>query len=111
MIASRLADADPSLSVLIIEGGPDGRNLPTITHPALYPGNFRPGSDTFRFYHPSVEEQLSNRAALVIAGSVLGGGSCINGAIHIRAQEIDFDSWGAEGCSAENLKPFLRKVR
>ncbi|KAJ9604608.1 hypothetical protein H2200_010722 [Cladophialophora chaetospira] len=109
VIASRLADADPECVILVIEGGPNNQNLPTITHPALYRGNFTPDSNTVQTYLPSAEEQLSGRAAVVFVGSILGGGSCVNGAIYNRAQRDDYDSWKTEGWSAEDLLPYLKK--
>ncbi|KIX08809.1 uncharacterized protein Z518_03466 [Rhinocladiella mackenziei CBS 650.93] len=111
VIASRLADSDPERSILVIEGGPNNQDLPVITYPALYRGNFTPDSHTFQFYQPAVEEQLSGRAVVVVVGSVLGGGSSINGAIYTRAQRDDYDSWNTEGWSADDLLPFLKKVR
>jgi alcohol oxidase len=94
----------------MIEGGPNNQNLPAVAHPALYRGNFMPDSKTIQPYTPIVEEQLSGRAAVVFAGSVLGGGSCVNGSIYNRAQSDDYDTWNTEEWSTDDLLPYLTKV-
>lgn len=69
-----------------------------------------PGTKSIQIFMPGPEEQLSGRSAAVIAGSVLGGGSSVNGAIYNRAQRDDLDSWKTPGWSADDLLPYLNKV-
>ena len=109
VVAARLADSNPQLSILVIEGGSDNYNLPTIIHPALYQSNFAPGATT-TLLMGSGEPQLANRAMVTPVASVLGGGSSVNGVIYARAQRSDYDSWGVEGWSSEELIPFMRRV-
>ncbi|KIV92306.1 hypothetical protein PV10_06758 [Exophiala mesophila] len=110
VIASRLADADTNCTILLIEAGSDNQDQPAITRPALYKGNFMPDSKSIQIFMPVPEEQLSGRRAMVMAASVLGGGSSINGAIYNRAQRDDFDSWKTPGWSADDLLPYLTKL-
>jgi choline dehydrogenase-like flavoprotein len=35
VVAGRLAEADPGLSILVIEQGPNNLDVPTVVHPAL----------------------------------------------------------------------------
>lgn len=111
IVASRLADADPQLSILLIEGGLNNFNLPQVVRPALYRANFAPGSKTSVFHWGREEEQLAGRKMVVATGDVLGGGSSVNGLIYARPQQGDFDSWDAKGWSHKELLPFLKKVR
>jgi len=44
--AGRLARADPSLKILLIEGGPDNFQDPTVVHPAAFLNHLAPESKT-----------------------------------------------------------------
>ncbi|KAG8158191.1 hypothetical protein KVR01_011952 [Diaporthe batatas] len=109
IVASRLSDAAPDLSVLVVEGGPNNRDVAEIIHPALYRANFSPDTTTARFIVGNEEAQLANRRPLLATGSVLGGGSSVNGLIYARPQEDDLNSWNTAGWTAEELLPFLAK--
>lgn len=111
VIASRLADADRRLSILVIEGGPDNSGVLTVTHPALYRGTFAPGTANALHYKSFKEDQLSDREVVVTTGGLLGGGSSVNGMIYQRGQLCDFDSWDTKSWSAKEVLPFLKKVR
>ncbi|XDG07775.1 hypothetical protein ABKA04_007390 [Annulohypoxylon sp. FPYF3050] len=80
-VASRLSDADKNLSILVIEGGGNNYNDPTIVNPVVVP-----------------------------SGGVLGGGSSINFLTYSRAQRSDFDSWKTPGWSAEEMLPYMKKL-
>ncbi|KAI0179425.1 alcohol oxidase [Hypoxylon sp. FL1284] len=110
IIASRLADAKPQSTILVVEGGPDNYRIPTIVHPALYKANYRPQSNLSLAYLSAPEPQLANRSITFSMGGVLGGGSSVNGAIYARAQQVDYDSWATKGWSTEELLPFMKKL-
>ncbi|KAG8414392.1 hypothetical protein J3459_014779 [Metarhizium acridum] len=110
IIAGRLAEADPSLSILIVEQGPNNLNDPTIVTPAIYLSHLQPTSKTAIFYKSNKEEALNGREAVVPAGGVLGGGSSINFMMYTRAQGCDYDSWNTEGWDAKSLLPFAKKL-
>lgn len=77
-MAGRLAEADPQLSVLVIEGGQDNYNVPNIIHPLLLHQHLLPTSKTTLFYKAKASEHLAGRESIVPSGGTLGGGSSIN---------------------------------
>jgi alcohol oxidase len=109
--AGRLARADPNLSILLVEGGPNNHNDPTITNPAMYLVHLLPTSKTTLFYEANAEEALNGRKAVVPAGGCLGGGSSINFMMYTRAQGCDFDDWDTKGWTAKDLLPLMKRVR
>jgi alcohol oxidase len=44
--AGRLAKANPSLKILLVEGGQNNYNNPTVTNPAVYLSHLAPDSKT-----------------------------------------------------------------
>ena len=78
IVAGRLADADPTLSILVVEAGPPTRDDYLHTQPCRYLYHLRPDSTTVKFHvaHPS--EALSGRAPVVPCGQCVGGGSSVN---------------------------------
>ena len=63
--AGRLARADPGLSILLVEGGKNNYNDPTVVNPAMYLIHLAPGSQTALFYEANSEEALNGRKAIV----------------------------------------------
>jgi alcohol oxidase len=110
VIAGRLAEADPKLSILMIEQGPNNLDVPNIVHPALFMSGLLPTSNATIFYQGSPEKQLNGRELVVPSGGTLGGGSSINMMTYARAQRSDFDSWNVPGWSADDMIPYLQKV-
>ena len=110
VVASRLAKADPTLSILVLEHGPDVRDNPQIVNPALFITNILPESKTATFYTAEPSKYLNGRQAIVPTGGCLGGGSSINFLVYVRPQEIDFDDWKTEGWSGKEMITFFKKV-
>ncbi|KAI1088311.1 GMC oxidoreductase [Rostrohypoxylon terebratum] len=110
IIAGRLAKADPGLSILVIEGGPDNYNDPKITTPGFYYSNLQPTSNTTIFYKTVKSKYTGNVERIVPSGGTLGGGSSINFMMYTRAQRDDYDSWKTQGWSADELWPYLKKL-
>lgn len=111
IIAARLAEASPELAILVIEGGPNNLNEPSVVNPAFFLQHLLPTSKTAIFYKGNKSERLAGREPIVPSGGMLGGGSSINFMMYTRAQRPDFDSWQTPGWSADELYPFLNKVR
>ncbi|KAK7987248.1 hypothetical protein PG988_002236 [Apiospora saccharicola] len=111
VIASRLAAADPTLSVLVIESGRDNYDIPAVVNPLLWRENYRPDCDKQRVYHhiAQPEQSLSDRESIVTVGNTLGGGSSVNLMMYMRAQKCDFDSWKTPGWTSDELKPFIKR--
>lgn len=76
--ASRLADADPSLKILIVEAGPHTRNDLAHVQPARYLTHLVPSSTTVTFMVANPEVELAGRQTIVPCGHCLGGGSSVN---------------------------------
>lgn len=90
----------------------NNHNVPEVVHPALFPTNIDPDtSNRALFWQGNAAPQLAGRRPVVPSGGILGGGSSINWMVYTRAQRSDFDSWNAPGWSANELYPFLKKVR
>ncbi|KAI0968398.1 GMC oxidoreductase [Xylaria arbuscula] len=110
IIAGRLAEADPSLSILVIERGANNYDNPAVVTPALFLSHLAPDSTTAIFYKTNKSESLAGREAIIQSGGTLGGGSSINFMMYTRAQRDDFDSWKTPGWTADELYPFLKKL-
>lgn len=128
VVAGRLAEADPGLSILVIEQGPNNYEVDQVVYPALYPRSLFPNSKYTLFWQGNHAPQLADRRPIVPSGGTLGGGyehcdrlangtdadsscrSSINWQVYTRAQRDDFDSWNTKGWSADELLPFLKKV-
>ncbi|OQO03139.1 hypothetical protein B0A48_11394 [Cryoendolithus antarcticus] len=109
VVAGRLAEADPSLSILIVEQGPNNYAVPEIIHPGLFPRNLHPTSKHTLFWQGNQSEVLANRRPIVPSGGTLGGGSSVNWMVYTRAARSDYDAFDAPGWSADELYPFLKK--
>ncbi|KAF3913551.1 hypothetical protein ABW20_dc0104379 [Dactylellina cionopaga] len=109
-LAARLAKADPSLSILIIEAGINNKNLPQVIYPAMYLANLLPDSKTAKFHVAAANQHLNGREPIVPVGGCLGGGSSINFMMYTRGQGIDYDNWKTEGWGQKDLLPLLRKT-
>ncbi|KAL1800515.1 hypothetical protein ACET3X_000857 [Alternaria dauci] len=110
IIAGRLAEDDPSLSILVIEGGANNKDVASVVNPAFYLQNLLPTTKTALFYKGNKSKQLADREPIVPSGGTLGGGSSINFMMYTRAQRSDFDSWNTPGWSAEEMLPHLKKL-
>ncbi|EIW56549.1 alcohol oxidase-like protein [Trametes versicolor FP-101664 SS1] len=113
IIAGRLAAADPSLSILVIESGPPTRGDPLHIQPAHYLHHLRPDSTTVKFQVGRESAALGGRAPIVPCGQCLGGGSSVNFTMYTRASASDYDDWenvyGNPGWGSADLLPLLRK--
>ncbi|KAG5914909.1 hypothetical protein E4U42_000263 [Claviceps africana] len=110
IVASRLAEADPGLSILLIEQGPNNLEDPAVTTPAMFWAHLRPESKYTTFYSGNKEESIDGRQTLVPVGRVLGGGSSINFMMYTRGQACDFDSWNTEGWDSKTLISLSQKA-
>jgi alcohol oxidase len=78
VIASRLAAADPSLKILVLEAGPHTRDLPEHYQPARFLGHLRPDSTTVTHNIGKPSDALAGRPAVVSCAHCVGGASSIN---------------------------------
>ena len=110
MVAGRLARADPSLEVLVIEAGIDVRDHPQVVNAALFFSNLMPESTTAAFYQSKASEHVNGREVVVPTGGCLGGGSSINAAMYARGLAIDYDDWETDGWQTKDLLPLMKKT-
>ncbi|APA05685.1 hypothetical protein SS1G_01984 [Sclerotinia sclerotiorum 1980 UF-70] len=108
--AGRLAKANPALRILLVEGGKNNFEDPSVVTPVVFLSHLAPGSKTALFYKSQPSPHLNNREAIVPAGGLLGGGSSINFLMYTRAQSIDFDSWNTPGWSAKDMLEMWKKL-
>jgi len=78
VIAGRLAAADPSLKILILEAGPHTRDLDKHRQPGRYLSHLHPSSKTMTFNVAKPSDHIGGRAAIVSCGHCVGGGSSVN---------------------------------
>ncbi len=107
VIAARLSE-DPSVSVLLIEAGPDypAASLPEDIRNALYV------SVQDHDWHFTAEAN-AGRTISYARGKVTGGCSAINGTIALRGMPSDYQDWadlGNPDWAWENVLPYFRRI-
>ncbi|KAF8556499.1 alcohol oxidase [Imleria badia] len=113
VIAGRLAAADPSLKILIVESGQHSRDLPQHVQPYRYIEHLAPDSTTVSFHVAKPNPHLNGRAAVVPCGRSVGGGSTVNFMAYVRGAASDYDGWAAlgnKGWSFSEVLPLIRKL-
>jgi len=112
--AGRLAAADPSLKILILEAGPQTQDMADHIQPARYFRNLVLPAETFTLHSAKPSQALAGRSVIVPSGRCLGGGSSVNFAMYTRAAASDYDDWesvyGNPGWGSKHLIPLLRKA-
>ena len=109
VIAARLSE-DPKVRVLLLEAGgaPHDFLLQVPAGMAKLIGHKRYDWA----YEQAPDPTIDGRTFIWPAGKVLGGGSGINGQVHIRGTRGDYDNWarlGAEGWSWADCLPYFRR--
>ncbi|KAG2042547.1 GMC oxidoreductase-domain-containing protein [Suillus americanus] len=113
VVAGRLAYADPTLKVMLIEGGANNRDDPWVYRPGIYVKNMqRDGiNDKATFYTDTQPSPyLRGRQSIVPCANILGGGSSINFQMYTRASASDWDDFKAEGWTAKDLLPLMKRL-
>ena len=114
VIAGRLAQADPSLKILVLEAGPHTKDKIDHVQPGRYLKHLAPGSNTTTLHVSKPSEAIGGRNSYVHTGRCVGGGSAINWTMYNRAAASDYDDWEIEhdnpGWGSKKLIPLLQKV-
>ncbi|KIL67101.1 GMC oxidoreductase [Amanita muscaria Koide BX008] len=113
--AGRLAAANPSLKILILEDGPETRNKPDHVQPGRCFANIRnPKTESISFHLARPSQALGGRTVVVPTGRCFGGGSCIDFMMYTRAAASDYDDWEVKynnpGWGFNDLLPLLQKA-
>jgi len=109
VLAGRLAAADPSLRVLLIEAG--GRDRNPLLRVPLMTGVLLRGRMANWCFTTEPEPGLKNRRIAWPRGKVLGGSSAINGMIWSRGVPADYDGWAQHGLPEWSWTQVLRTFR
>ncbi|KAJ7930545.1 GMC oxidoreductase-domain-containing protein [Mycena leptocephala] len=114
VIAGRLAAADSTLRILIVENGRFTKEHPVHVQPARFLGNLTsPTSETFTFHAANPVANLGGRAPNAAHANCVGGGSSVNALMYNRAPASDYDDWmklGNPGWGSADLIPLAKKL-
>ncbi len=105
VLANRLS-ADPDVSVLLIESGPD-HTSPLIAMPRGIGKLLSPGNPHVWSYKAARGEGMSDEQWL--KGKTIGGSSSVNGMVYVRGTPADYDNWEAQGCTGWGWKDMGRQ--
>ena len=78
LAAGRLADADPSLNILVLEAGLHTKDLFSHIQPARYISHLAPTSKTVTFNVGNPAKEVGGRQLVILSGKCVGGGSSVN---------------------------------
>ncbi|KXK72576.1 MAG: GMC family oxidoreductase [Pseudomonas asiatica] len=109
VLANRLS-ADPSVTVCLLEAGPEDRS--PLIHTPLGLAAILPTRHVNWAFKTTPQPGLGGRVGYQPRGKVLGGSSSINGMIYIRGHQDDFNDWqalGNEGWGFDDVLPYFRK--
>ncbi|CCM04951.1 uncharacterized protein FIBRA_07148 [Fibroporia radiculosa] len=113
VVAGRLAYADPTLKVMLIEGGANNRDDPWVYRPGIYVRNMQNDgvNDKATFYTDTMKSShMRGRRSIVPCANILGGGSSINFQMYTRASASDWDDFKTEGWTANDLVPLMKRL-
>ncbi|KAF8237035.1 alcohol oxidase [Tricholoma matsutake] len=112
--AGRLAAADPSLKILILEAGPHTKDVAAHVQPALAYRNVLLPAESFTFHMSKPGQAIDGRSIVVAVPRCLGGGSSGNFMMYTRAAASDYDDWESvyenPGWGSKDLIPLLKKA-
>jgi choline dehydrogenase-like flavoprotein len=103
VLAGRLTE-DEDVSVALLEAGGEDTQ-PEIHIPAAFPALFKSSWDWDLLGEQ--EPGLDNRRLYLPRGRMLGGCSSINAMIYIRGNRLDYDEWGIDGWSYDQVLPYF----
>ncbi|KAH0833408.1 hypothetical protein J3R83DRAFT_12521 [Lanmaoa asiatica] len=114
VIAGRLAAADPSLKILVVESDQHSRNLPIHVQPCRFVEHQAPRTTILSTHVGKPSTHLNGRTAAVRCGRCVGGGSAVNFMLYVRGATSDYDDWeafGNKGWGFDEVLPLIKKLR
>src|ERR1700760_3174538 len=112
VVASRLAEQDSNLTVMVVESGSDVSNHPLTAEPLACFGAHHSPLDWD--YTTIPQTHLDNRPCYNSAGKALGGGTAINYGTWTRGAREDYDDWasvvGDKRWSYDGMLPYFKKT-
>lgn len=109
VVAGR-ASEDASLTVLLVEAGPDPRPTPEVVADPRRQSEVVLESPFVRLYEV---DRADGSTFPMLSGKIMGGGSSVNNLVAVRPMRADFDRWqdfGGPGWSYEALLPVMRDI-
>ena len=111
VIASRLKENDPTISVIVLEAGSGPESGHDVTTPM---GAFSLlGSELDWQYKATPSDSTQGRTLVLAAGKTLGGGSMLNYGGWSRGDAADYDTWakltGFDRWNYRGLLPYFRR--
>ncbi|KAF1846126.1 GMC oxidoreductase [Cucurbitaria berberidis CBS 394.84] len=107
VVAGRLAE-DPNVKVLVLEAGPDNKDLENVHMVGGWNKNLEGETDWNIITEPI--EQLDNRQVKASRGRFLGGSSGVNGTLCIRGTKQDYDDWGLDEWTGDKMFEYMKKA-
>ena len=112
--AGRLAKADPSPKILVLEAGPHTKDKIDHVQPGQFIRHIAPGSNTTTLHVGKPSDAVGGRNISVHTARCVGGGSAVNWLMYNRASASDYDDWEIEhdnpGWGSKEIIPLLQKV-
>ncbi|KAJ7876410.1 GMC oxidoreductase-domain-containing protein [Mycena leptocephala] len=113
VVVGRLAAADNTLRILIVENGRSTKEHPVHIRPGRYLENIRTGGETFTYHQAIPRPNLDGHCLRPSNANCVGGGSSVNAMMYTRAAASDYDDWmrlGNPGWGAADLIPLAQKL-
>ncbi|KAI3558458.1 GMC oxidoreductase [Colletotrichum abscissum] len=107
VVASRLAE-NSGVNVLVIEAGEHNENLENVHMTGGWSQLF--DKDTDWNVISEKKPSVNNRQVKLSRGKFLGGCSGCNGTLCIRGAKQDYDDWGVEGWTGDEVFKYIRKA-
>ncbi|KAF1989738.1 GMC oxidoreductase [Aulographum hederae CBS 113979] len=107
VVAGRLAE-DPNVRILVLEAGVDSADLENVHMAGGWSQNFDAPTDWNIETVPAYG--LGGRSIKASRGKFLGGSSGVNGMLCIRGTKQDYDDWGLDGWSGEEVFGYMKKA-
>lgn len=106
-VAGRLATAQSSATVLLIEAGGSDRRV-DVRAPLAAIRQY--GSAIDWNYESEPEPECGDRRIPQHAGRVLGGTSSMNAMVWVRGSDLDYDGWQLPGWSWSEVEAVFRRI-
>lgn len=101
VIANRLS-ANPAISVLLIESGPDDRDFMVAMPRGV--GKINNAGSKYNWEYPEVHAARGRPVERWFKGRGIGGSSSVNGMVYMRGSPRDYDGWELAGCAGWGWK-------
>ncbi|MDJ0518123.1 MAG: GMC family oxidoreductase N-terminal domain-containing protein [Trichodesmium sp. MO_231.B1] len=112
IVASKLADSDSNVSILLIEAGGTPPNPIQMFNPSCWFEVLQQYPEIDWGYESQPQPNLNNRVIKLSQAKVIGGSALHNATVYVRGGQSDFNDWGnlAQGWSWSDVEPYFESV-